>query len=140
MKIGVVGYSAGKFDPSKATKLLDKGLTKLESGMNEPCEMLVSGWTDMGIPALAYRIARKKGWKTKGIACGKASEYTCFPCDEVDVVGKEWGDESDTFLNDIDAMLRVGGGKQSLEEVEKFKQRDDFEPHKLVEFELERED
>jgi len=31
-------------------------------------------------------------------------------------VGQAWGDESPTFLNSIDVLVRVGGGKQALRE------------------------
>lgn len=75
----------------------------------------------MGIPALAYREAVKKGWKTVGIACEKAKEYDLFDVDEKHIVGKEWGDESESFLDMIDMMIKVGGGKQSKEEAEKAK-------------------
>ena len=33
------------------------------------------------------------------------------------IVGNEWGDESATFLGECDVIVRVGGGKQSLDEV-----------------------
>lgn len=37
------------------------------------------------------------------------------------IYGKEWGDESELFLKNVDILVRVGGGKQSLKEVENFK-------------------
>ncbi len=142
MRIGVVGYSGGKFDKIEAIDMLKQGLGTFNKLNPESDEMtwVVSGYTDIGIPALAYRLAKKRGWMTKGIACGKATEYKCYPCSVVELYGNDWGDESKYFLEDIDVMLRVGGGEQSLEEVEAFKRRDDFEPWKLIEFELERED
>ncbi|HLD37442.1 MAG TPA: hypothetical protein VJA86_02555, partial [Candidatus Nanoarchaeia archaeon] len=54
---------------------------------------------------------------TAGIACSKANEYECFPVDEKVIVGNEWGEESQTFLNSIDVLVRVGGGSQSKREI-----------------------
>ncbi len=75
----------------------------------------------MGIPALAYREAVKRGWRTVGVACAKAKDYDLFEVDEKHIVGEEWGDESERFLDMIDMMVKVGGGKQSKEEAEKAK-------------------
>ena len=57
-----------------------------------------------------------------GIACEKAKEYDLFPVDKKIIVGKEWGDESETLLNNIDVLVRIGGGKQSLREVKQFQE------------------
>lgn len=135
-RIGVVGYSAQKFEKEKANKLLVKGLNKLASSAIDDAEIhLVSGLTDLGIPALAYRLAAYAHWPTVGIACARAEEYDCFPVDRKVIVGKEWGEESDTFLAEIDCLLRVGGGKQSIEEARKFQ---DLNPEAIVlEYELE---
>ena len=48
------------------------------------------------------------------------------------IVGKEWGDESETFLNKIDCIVKIGGGKQSEKE---FAQAKDMEME-TYEFEL----
>lgn len=77
--------------------------------------------TNIGIPALAYQEAIKRNWKTIGIACTKASEYDLFPVDKKIIIGNEWGDESETFIDSIDILIRIGGGKQSLKETEIFK-------------------
>ena len=39
------------------------------------------------------------------------------------IVGNNWGDESQTFLDSCDVIVRVGGGKQSFEEVAEFRRR-----------------
>ena len=67
---------------------------------------------------MAYRIARHKSIKTAGVACSDAKNYDCFDCDRVEVVGDNWGDESETFISQLDALVRVGGGPQSMREVE----------------------
>ena len=37
--------------------------------------------------------------------------------------GEKFGDESEDFVRYIDALIRVGGGKQSRQETELFKKR-----------------
>jgi hypothetical protein len=113
MKIGIVGFSAQKFDITKAKMILLEELSKLPEGSE-----VVSGLTYLGIPGLAYDVAESLGIKTVGVACEKAYNYPCFEVDEEYIVGAEWGDESKTFLDYCDAILRIGGGKQSFAEVE----------------------
>lgn len=129
MRIGVVGYSAAKFDVDKARVLVDVGLDYFVNKAPMSGATIVSGLTDLGIPGLAYRYAQRKCIRTVGIACSKASEYECFPVDEKIIVGDEWGDESATFLSNIDCLLRVGGGKQSHEEVDRFRK---LKPNALI--------
>ena len=136
--MGVVGYSTNGFDEDEAILLLINAFDMFTQGTSDV--EIVSGLTDLGIPSLAYYIAKHRSYKTIGIACKKAFEYDLFPVDEQIIVGDEWGDESKTFLNRIDVLIRVGGGKQSLKEVEMFKNMSGFSPEKLVEFELELEE
>lgn len=124
IRIGVVGYSdPTKYDAQKGTESFYQGMEELLSRLppGDGYE-LVSGLTDQGIPAIAYRYATDRGWRTVGIACGKAGDYEVYPVDHSIIVGDEWGDESDTFIGYIDCLLRVGGGKQSFDEVERFRE------------------
>jgi len=118
-KIGIVGYSAMKFDEDLAKKLINEGLDNVDAKEGDE---LVSGLTDLGIPGLAYRIGKERNMKLIGIACEKAhdEDSVCYPVDREIIVGKNWGDESKTFLDYIDVLIKVGGGKQSKEEYEKF--------------------
>lgn len=120
IKIGVVGYSAQKFDEGAARTALNNLFDAASSGRHDVT--VVSGLTDLGIPAVAYRIAQERGWQTAGVACAKAQDYECFPVDEQTIVGDNWGDESETFLATCDVLIRIGGGKQSLAEVAQFKE------------------
>ena len=115
MRIGVVGYSAQKFDVYTAAKFISQVFDII--GMKS-IPKVVSGLTDMGIPRLAYREAISRDWKTVGIACSKAYNYDCYPVDKEIIVGDNWGDESQMFIDYIDVLVRIGGGKQSLKEVE----------------------
>ena len=117
LKIGVVGYSGQKFNEIHARVYLKKAFNSIFKNYGDQHYMIVvSGLTAMGIPLLAYQEAVDRNWSTKGIACAKAEEYECWPCDEVVIFGEEWGDESSLFLNDIDILVRIGGGNQSHEE------------------------
>lgn len=145
IKIGVVGYLEQKFDKTEAGDLIagafdavaekypDRMVLPGRRGAGGFEKVVVSGLTDLGIPALAYREAEKRGWRTIGIACKKAKDFKCFPVYTTHIVGEEWGDESETFLNSIDILVRVGGGKQSLKEASQFKKMD----RPTIEYELE---
>lgn len=122
IRIGVVGYSPPtKFDETEATRILNKAYDNIERQYAGKPKAVVSGLTNFGIPALAYREAVLRNWRTVGIACSKAKSLECFPVDEEQIIGKEWGDESSTFLKSLDVLIRVGGGKQSIKETFEFK-------------------
>lgn len=124
INVGVVGYSAQDFNRSKAKQHLQEAFNKIKEEHNgQPT--IVSGLTDLGIPALAYREASKRGWNTVGIACKKAEEYECYPVTEriVRDEWEDWGDESEEFLSRIDVMIRVGGGEQTQDEIGKARQK-----------------
>jgi hypothetical protein len=120
MRIGVVGYSQQKFDEQKAIETMRLVLIPQTSIHLDIT--IVSGLTNLGVPAIAYNLAKELNLKTMGVACAKASEYECFPCDRVHIVGKNWGDESETFLASIDKLIRIGGGKQSHAEAARAKE------------------
>jgi hypothetical protein len=84
---------------------------------------IVSVLTDMGLPAIAYRVATELNYQTIGIACSLANNHKLYPVDEMTIVGDQWGDESETFLSSIDVLVRVGGGEQSEQECISAKER-----------------
>lgn len=118
IRIGVVGYSIQEFDEQKANKYIRRVFDFVEEQFPDDTKTIISGLTDLGVPALAYREAVKRVWKTKGIACSKALDYVWFPVSDITIVGSNWGDESETFLKSIDILIRIGGGEQSMREVE----------------------
>jgi hypothetical protein len=133
MRVGVVGYSGQKFDGEKAGLLLIESFIEMRDLTKSP-EIdfkgdfawtkqltIVSGLTNVGIPAIAYKFSEAYSCKTMGIACSKAQNFDCYPCDRVHIVGTEWGDESETFLASIDVLIRIGGGKQSHAECQRAK-------------------
>lgn len=120
LNIGVTGYSAKKFDKLLAKTVLSLAIDIVMDIHRNGKEkiVIVSGLTDIGVPAIAYRIAEEMDYDTKGIACKKAHEYPCYSVDQEVIVGDDWGDESETFINSIDVLIRVGGGSQAHKEVE----------------------
>lgn len=123
--VGVVGYSKSNFDHSKAENLIKKAFDEIENKYPDKQKNCVSGWTNQGVPAIAYAEAVKRGWKTTGVACGKVKvkKYDMFPVDYEYLEGEQWGDESKKFLSLLDVIVRVGGGKQSFNEIESAKEK-----------------
>jgi len=116
--LGVVGYCPpSHFDEDEARKLVNEGFDKFAAKHPNAEINVVSGLTHVGVIGIAYEEAQKRGWRTTGIACEKAKEHSLFPVDDQQIVGKNWGDESETFIEAIDGILRIGGGRQSKTEV-----------------------
>jgi hypothetical protein len=123
-RIGVVGYSNPHFDKLKAILFLTDAFSKISILRADGQDIeIVSGLTDLGIPSIAYRLAGILGWRTAGVACKLAEKYECFECDRVQIEGTDWGDESELFLSQLDAIVRVGGGRQSFAEMAIAKER-----------------
>jgi len=121
-RVGVVGYTyfPDGFDVIKAHRLLDSAIVDLALAHRDGCEV-VSGLTNLGIPSLAYATGYGIGLETTGIACSLANDMPCYPVGRKIIVGDSWGDESDTFLEYIDELIKVGGGDQSEREFDAFK-------------------
>ena len=118
IKIGVIGYSMQEFDKQKAIEYLKTAFDFIEKWCPDTAKTVIAGLTDLGIPALAYQEAVKRKWRVEGIACSKALDYIWFPVSNITMVGRNWGDESETFLKSINILIRIGGGEQSIREVE----------------------
>jgi len=116
MNVGFIGFSSAKFDESRAKRIIKQVFDKIAKYNPK----IVSGLTNVGIPGLVYAEADKRGLYTIGIACEKANEYECFDVEERVIVGKEWGDESQAFLDEINVLIKIGGGKQSKQEFKEF--------------------
>jgi hypothetical protein len=120
--IGIIGYChPTKFDIVDAWEKVDKLLS--EAALNKKDVLVLGGLTDIpSIHSTGYYIARQKGWKVGGIAPQKAIDFKWFPMntdgDILKIVGNTWGDESEEFINSIDALVKIGGGKQSTKELE----------------------
>ena len=136
-KIGVVGYTSGQFDKVLVRNELNELISMLEryyAGGQDVA--VVSGLSNVGVPALAYEVAKNKDLITVGIACARASEYEAFPVNIKIIEGTEWGDESARFVSYIDALICFGDGEQSLQEVDMFREQNPLAP--LFKVELKR--
>ena len=137
IKIGFVGYSISEFDITKANKILDDIFEEIKNkytnrGYNVE---IVTGATALGIPLLVYQHAAINEYKTIGIMCKQGYNYQLYFCDTIYAIGNDWGDESETFINYIDILYKVGGGPQSNNEADMARSK-----NKLVfEYELERQ-
>jgi hypothetical protein len=56
MRVGIVGYSAQKFDERKARVLVRRAIYIAWDGLGKLT--IVSGYTNLGIPKLAYEYAQ----------------------------------------------------------------------------------
>ena len=120
LRLGVVGYCPPtRFDETKGLEMVQASYNAVMGDFPGWEITVVSGLTNVGVLRLAYEEAKRRGWRTAGVACEKAYALRdqWFPVDEEPlIVGKEWGEESETFLTSIDALVRIGGGPQSRRE------------------------
>ncbi len=121
--IGVVGYSGKPFDREKALKLLSDVLSFAHALFDDEPPTLVISINDLGVPAIAFAIAKRYGWKVVGMGCEAAKEYKLLPVDRSVYVGIEWHEGSEVFIDLLDVLIRVGGGVQSHDEVRMAKER-----------------
>jgi hypothetical protein len=129
LRIGVVGYSGRKFDEAVARAELTRIFNEeMETREADPGRIeIVSGLTNVGVPKIAYELAADFGMKTVGISASRAltADEGVFPVDKQIIVGENYGDESEEFVSYIDVLVRIGGGQQSRDEVEMFRERFD---------------
>lgn len=127
LKIGVVGYSRPNINEPQARVLLQESFKKfIVQAQVERLEVeIVSGLTNSGVPKVAYELAAQWQLKTVGISAREALEANCgvFPVRKQMIIGETFGDESAYFIQYIDCLTRLGGGDQSLREVEMFKEK-----------------
>jgi len=123
-KIGVVGYSDDKkFDQTIAKALMAIALDIVEKQFKSSQYELVSGLTSCGIPKIAYEMADANEWITVGLSAQEAKKYDCYDVDKEIIRGEKFGDESEYFIDYIDCLVRVGGGKQSIKETKMAKDK-----------------
>lgn len=124
--IGIVGYSSTEFDVDLARDILKHILDFVITDYNNT--KIISGLTNLGIPKLAYEYAISNDIITVGVACSKANEFPIFTTNETFIIGEEWGDESEFFIDMLDCLIRIGGGDQSKRECQMFLSKFPFNP------------
>lgn len=136
LKIGVVGYSRPNIDEIQVHDLLQTAFKKfiLQAGVGRMQIEVVSGLTNVGVPKIAYELATQWKIKSVGISAREALQAECgvFPVMKRMIIGQHFGDESDFFIRYIDCLARIGGGRQSLKEVEMFKEKLRHDPKQLA--------
>ena len=121
-RIGVVGYCPPtNFDSVEARRMIKDAYDQIAEQFAGKTIIIVAGLTDVGVLAIAYEEAVRRHWMTAGIACKRAVEHPLFPVDMKQIVGENWGDESPAFVALLDAIIRIGNGKQSIRETEAVK-------------------
>ncbi|MBI2129700.1 hypothetical protein HYU07_05680 [Candidatus Woesearchaeota archaeon] len=134
LRLGVAGYCPPtRFDEKKALDCIIDAYNLIIQDFPNHEITVVAGVTNVGVLKLAYEEAKRRGWKTAGVGCKKAYDFEWFPTDEQPIiVGENWGDESQAFVhgtkiphhpheNGLDALVRIGGGAQSLREIDQMK-------------------
>lgn len=127
INIGFVGYSDTSFDEKKARDIISDIFNIIlkkycnEDNMDIKIN-IITGATNLGIPKLVYEEASKFNarwgeWLTLvGVMAKEGYEYELFPCDEIYAYGENFGDESPFFIDKLDVLYKIGGGKQSIKE------------------------
>lgn len=125
IRIGIVGYSRNQFNWKKATSILKDLYKELKKNHKDKEVEIVSGYTNVGVPKIAYQLAEQFDFTTVGFTAKEALsiDIGLYPVQKVFIVGDKFGDESEDFIKYIDGLIRIGGGNQSLKEVEMFKAR-----------------
>ena len=124
LRVGVVGYTDDwgewSFDRGRARAILRVELGRVAEANRGRTIEVVTGLTDMGIPKIAYEVAAEYGMICVGLASWKALNNPQVHVDKIILEGADWGDESETFLDYIDQLIKVGGGPQSEAEFKAF--------------------
>lgn len=124
INIGIVGFSdESKYKKSDGEKAVLASFNNIAELFPDREIHIVSGLSNVGIPKLAYIEAVKRGWRTVGIAPREVEPCDSFPVDDVIIVGSKFGDESQTFIDYIAILVKIGGGKQSQKELQMAKDR-----------------
>ena len=123
LKVGIVGFSKNQFDQVEARRILDLEFSNLYEKHKGRSIEIVSGYTAMGVPRIAYELADKYGFIKVGFSAKQALRTKVGLCkvDKEIIVGEKFGDESVAFVEYINGLIRVGGGPQSRKEVTLFK-------------------
>jgi len=112
MNIGFVGYSdESKYNAIVAKRIVEK-IFKTIHDIGKDVN-IVSGGTALGIPKLVFQESLKYGYPYIAFMSKLGYEYPLCRCDQIYAIGNNWGDESEAFINYIDMLIKIGGGKQS---------------------------
>src|SRR4030042_217595 len=77
---------------------------------------VISGGTIFGISKIAYDVSSDRGYATMAIVPEQARSYHLYDVDDIVWVGEKFGEESETFVDMLDVLVKIGGGDQSNNE------------------------
>ena len=117
--VGVVGFSGSWSHNAlpEAESAAQREIERLFDALDVPRPWCVSGATDSGVPSVAYRVARERGLPCIGVTAAAARRYRLAPLDRIAWVGRDFGDESQAFVDLCDVFWMIGGGGQSEREM-----------------------
>lgn len=110
LKFGVVGYSLPDFDHRRAKALLEEAFDLLITLHRPENIQVVSGLTNVGIPRLAYELGQARNYRCIGISSRPSSGRqirSLAGYNEQIIVGIEFGDESQAFIDCLDVFYPV---------------------------------
>lgn len=124
---GVLGF-AGQWersglDATELTQFVDDARIALAEELQRVHELfgerlvVSTGATNTGVLQLTYDICCEKSIPTFSVAPDCALNYEVGSLDYVLPHGREFGDESDLFVQLCDEFILLGGGKQSHREI-----------------------
>jgi len=130
LKIGIVGFSRNQFDKKRARTILTELFDDLKKKHPKKEIEIVSGYTNSGVPKIAYELADQFQFTTVGYSANQALKVKSgvYSVNKVILRGEKFGDESEAFVDYIDGLIRVGGGKQSRRETQMFKDKNTGQP------------
>jgi hypothetical protein len=116
VRVGFVGYSLGDFNREEFSDYVSYVFDVLDCWRYDDI-VIVSGYTDIGVPGIVYSEADDRGYEMWGVSCSKYKGFDTYDVDWNFVIGDEWGDESEFFVSLLDFIVRIGGGEQSCREI-----------------------
>lgn len=129
-RIGISGFSAKDFDkPDVHRFFVTFWKELLHLGIPAEDIRVVSGFTRVGVPAIAYETSAKtlgtvlesvgKELGQSGITSGASIFELVHPVDSVAMIGKEWdGAEQELYYSSTFHYLALGGGGLSADEIQ----------------------
>ena len=128
LNVGVVGFTEKDFDEVEAKVSLENIFDDIEADYitngRHSTIRVISGGTIFGISKIAYDVSSDRGYATMAIVPEQARSYHLYDVDDIVWVGEKFGEESETFVDMLDVLVKIGGGDQSNNEAKMADERD----------------
>jgi hypothetical protein len=103
VRIGITGEISETQIP-EAKRVLSRALGRLYGSSIE----IVAKLVDRGVSRAAYEVAQELEFRTAGVAPRVALDETCSLVDRREIVGEDWGQETETFINQVSIIICLG--------------------------------